>query len=410
MKKLTPSACGMPVPCILWLTLLLYACNKSEGVTSGCTTSGNNLTEAVLFTDATINNSTLFYDRCSGIDYIITGTVEVEGKLTIQPGVTIAFKQDAGLVIKPGGVLQAEGTEGNPIVFTSQNRKRGTWRGITFLSNSPGNILSYCHLKDGGGEGGYGQANIIVGSENVQAAVQISHCEIATSIKDGLLLHSGSQLLNFVSNRFQTNTAYGITTHIAEAWQMDKSNQFSNNGKEFIHLIGYGCSPIAKEVLLAAQSLPYFLSGCIHFSNRLVIDPGVRLYMDSHAGIVIEGSSGNASLKAVGNAALPITIAPLFPGQGKWSAVNIVSSSSYDNLIEYCNISGGGEEGIHHYGNAILNVSVTEGTTAITVRNNSIGNSAGYAIYVKQAGCTYNADIATANQFVNNKEGNVLFQ
>jgi hypothetical protein len=67
----------------------------------------------------------------AGSPYIVTGVVYVEGwsgpVLTIQPGVTVKFNSGAGIVVNYGntGALQALGTSGQPILFTSVNPAAG---------------------------------------------------------------------------------------------------------------------------------------------------------------------------------------------------------------------------------------------------------------------------------------------
>lgn len=76
--------------------------------------------------------------------YVIQGQVFVNSgiTLTIEPGtVVVGEKASKGtLIVKPGGILIAEGTPSNPIVFTSNQpvgaRDRGDWGGIVWLGNA----------------------------------------------------------------------------------------------------------------------------------------------------------------------------------------------------------------------------------------------------------------------------------
>ncbi|MBI5440096.1 MAG: right-handed parallel beta-helix repeat-containing protein, partial [Deltaproteobacteria bacterium] len=74
----------------------------------------------------------------------MTGDVTVQGTanpvLTIEPGVTVKFSPYQGLNVgwdSPGG-LQAVGTVGNPITFTSSaaSPTRGSWRHIYFSNKA----------------------------------------------------------------------------------------------------------------------------------------------------------------------------------------------------------------------------------------------------------------------------------
>lgn len=91
-----------------------------------------------------IETQTLSADK----KYLLQGQVFVkEGKtLTIEPG-TVIFgekKSKGTLVIERGGMLVADGTKENPIIFTSNqeagDRDRGDWGGIVWLGKARVNI------------------------------------------------------------------------------------------------------------------------------------------------------------------------------------------------------------------------------------------------------------------------------
>lgn len=77
--------------------------------------------------------------------YVLIGIVTVEdgAKLTIPAGVTIFGDKatNATLVVKQGGLIDAQGTQDAPIVFTSQlpvgQRAAGDWGGVILLGRAP---------------------------------------------------------------------------------------------------------------------------------------------------------------------------------------------------------------------------------------------------------------------------------
>ncbi|MCZ8070280.1 MAG: IPT/TIG domain-containing protein [Bacteroidota bacterium] len=96
----------------------------------------------------TISTNTLLI---SNLQYLLKGTVYVESgvTLTIQPGTTIFGDKSSFssmLIIMPGGKIEANGTEQEPIVFTSSApagfRNPGEWGGVHILGNAFVNQLS----------------------------------------------------------------------------------------------------------------------------------------------------------------------------------------------------------------------------------------------------------------------------
>lgn len=114
--------------------VLLSSCKKDDD-----NNGGGNTSQLVELT-GDLNTQTLTKDK----KYLLKGQVFVrDGKtLTIQPG-TVIFgdRRTRGvLVVDKGGVLNAEGTVSEPIVFTSNQepgiRDRGDWGGLVILGRA----------------------------------------------------------------------------------------------------------------------------------------------------------------------------------------------------------------------------------------------------------------------------------
>ncbi len=79
--------------------------------------------------------------------YLLLGNVFVtdNSALTVEPGTVIIgdFKSKGSLTISRGSKLIAEGTQTDPIIFTSSrsDKKEGDWGGIFILGNAPINTL-----------------------------------------------------------------------------------------------------------------------------------------------------------------------------------------------------------------------------------------------------------------------------
>jgi hypothetical protein len=376
--------------------MMLSSCKKEDEQLNNISAYRNDASQAQTVDYADINAAMVFEDRVNGVDYLITKDIQINAAVTVKPGVTFMFKDGAGFTVTENGSLKAIGTDGNEVYFTSESGKRGGWKGITFLSNS-GNVLSYCKIEHGGGANNFGSANVMIGVEGNSAVAEVSNSTITASKTDGIFMAERSNVLHFAGNNVTTNTAHPLTIHVSQAGQLDNGNVYTNNGKPDVRLYG-GNSSITTPVDINNTGVSYLVTGLVKASNAINIKPGVRLNMDNNAQIIVSGAQ--ASFNAVGNSAQPIIISSPYAATGVWNNIQFDAASSGNNHIEYCNISGGG------LGNAAGMISVVNGSS-VTVRNSTIANSAANGIYIQASTSHYNNDIATANTFTNNADGNV---
>lgn len=218
--------------------VLLSSCKKEQDPLTNISAFRKDASQAETMNVSSINKKMTLADRVNGLDYIITQNMLVNAELVIEPGVTIMFKEGAGLVVGEQGSLTAIGEKSNTIYFTSETGKRGAWKGIVFLSNSAKNVLSYCKVEHGGGVSDYASANVVVGAGSKKAQAEVSNCEITASKTDGIALSKGSKLNYFDYNKVNTNSAYAVTMFEEDIFPIAATNQFVNNGKDGINVIG----------------------------------------------------------------------------------------------------------------------------------------------------------------------------
>ena len=376
--------------------MMLSSCKKEDDQLNNISAYRTDASEAQLIDYSDINASMIFEDRVNGVDYLIAKDVQINAAVTVKPGVTFMFKDGAGFTVTENGSLKAMGTNGNEVYFTSESGKRGAWKGITFLSNS-GNVLEYCKIEHGGGANSFGSANVMIGTAENNASAEVSNSVITASKTDGIFMSERSSLLHFSGNTVTTNTAHPLAIHFSEVGQIEGGNTYTNNGKTEIRLYGND-NNITNVVNVSNVGMSYLVTGVVKANNAINVAPGVKLNMDNNAQIILNGSQ--ASFNAVGTSAQPIIISSPYAAAGVWNNIQFTGSNSANNRIEYCNISGGG------LGTADGMISVVNGSS-VTVRNSTIANSAANGIYIQAATSQYNNDIATANTFTNNADGNV---
>lgn len=114
-------------------TCNLGVCETTTDDTDNPVTDGVVDISGVLSADTTWTPDVTY--RLNGVVYVDPGVT-----LTIQPGTTILGTTGSVLTVERGGVLDARGTPGAPIVFTSAKapgeRRAGDWGGVVLLGDA----------------------------------------------------------------------------------------------------------------------------------------------------------------------------------------------------------------------------------------------------------------------------------
>ena len=141
----TTTSTTTPVPATVPVEGQSVTGGATPTVATGASTTGA-CTQGTTYAGTLSGKITTPMTLTSGNVYLLQGKVEVSGTtLTIEPGVTIAGAPGTGsstsyLIINNDGLLDANGTAGNPICFTSQiaqedptAAQEGQWGGVTLI-------------------------------------------------------------------------------------------------------------------------------------------------------------------------------------------------------------------------------------------------------------------------------------
>lgn len=163
---------------------------------------------------ATINQSSVTW-VAQPTAFVIDGTLYVQSTsgstLNVEAGTTVKFTSGSEIQIGTGdfGSLVANGTVGNPIVFTTSapagGEQPGQWDGIFFGQHTTGgSILNYCELSYGGGYAdSYNNGNINL--NDVPATLPtISNCTLSYSAGYGIYSDDSDPTL--INNTFFENS------------------------------------------------------------------------------------------------------------------------------------------------------------------------------------------------------------
>ena len=127
--------------------------------------------------DTTVGKASEWADF--GLPYELNGTMTVNAKLTLDPGVSILLQKNAEIYVDNNGSIIATGTSKKHITFDSalDGPQPGDWDYIDIESNASGlSTFSYVDFVHGGGSNGYGSLYINGRS------VQVDHCSFSESL------------------------------------------------------------------------------------------------------------------------------------------------------------------------------------------------------------------------------------
>ncbi len=347
---------------------------------------------ATLCDENAIEEDTTWEDIAPGneIDYVVECEISVRGNalLTIAPGVIIAFEgESSGIFTSEGGGLKAVGTQTDPIQFIGTSQNKGVWKGIYFGSNHPENILDYVTVQHAGrsASGQSGEKGAVQLSRKEDSKATITNCTIENNDGYGLFVTDESELEGFSNNTFLNNDQSPVGLFFNQLGALDDASDYQGNGDNYIEVRENEIEDDAVQ--MASVNIPYRFteSKKYNIKNALVIDPGNTLEFASGAGFRQGEQSSDCaattgSLNATGTMASPITFKGVTDGKGTWLGLGF-NSSSPDNKLIYCEISGGGSDEIYNGSDFPANVTM-QCESSLLIQNSTISDSGGHGIYL----------------------------
>lgn len=242
------------------LAVGMASCTKDDTTTPTTTTGGNKVVSGLINSDVTWSSDTV---------YQLAGRVVVPAgvTLTIEPGTLIKGQTETGslasvLIIARGGKINAEGTEANPIIFTSleDNIEKGEmagtnltrtnnelWGGLIILGSAPisaengdtetnieglpanesygifggsdvndnSGVLKYVSVRHGGTLIGEGNEINGITFGGVGAGTTVDHVEIYATLDDGVEFFGGTVNVDNLLVYFQGDDGVDIDMNYA---------------------------------------------------------------------------------------------------------------------------------------------------------------------------------------------------
>ncbi len=330
--------------------------------------------------------------------YIITDNIRVnDGRLVIQPGTEIRFDQGAGLRIDSDGILEADGTEDEPILFTATSQSRGWWDGLYFVGTThPHNLLNHVIIEYGGGDAQHSStepANLTISrslSGNA-ASVTLTNSILRHSGGFGLFLHSNGSMPESGSNIYTENADGPAAVDAARLHFLDHDSEFTgnDNGNNVVRVIG---NAVEGNVRWQSLDVPYFVTGDVTVSDsEFTIDPGATFYFDAETEFRLRSG---AEFTISGTPDEPITFTASEQTPGWWNGVWVVATTHPNNVMEHVIIEYGGREEFHsstNPANLTVSRSLSSNAASLTLKNSTLRNGAGLGLYLHNNGSLPNS-------------------
>ena len=290
--------------------------NQLDSNVTGNTGSSNG-TDAIEVRGGVITSSHTwvvqdFYFNVTDATHVYNGAT-----LTIPPGCLVKFNAGTALYIGyySGATLNADGTSGNPITFTSNvsTPAPGDWSGIVFFNSTDdaSTIMDYCTVE----YGGYDSYNSNIHCNSASPTIQ--NCTIQHSDEYGIYC-DGYSAPTLTNNTISNNGSYPITEFCDMLDSNVTGNTGSANGTNAIEVRG---GAILSSHTWVVQGFYFNVTAATHVYNgaTLTIPPGCLVKFDSGTALYI-GYYSAATLNAVGTSVNPITFTSneATPAPGDW--------------------------------------------------------------------------------------------
>ena len=329
-----------------------------------------------------INTATTWSNHASGVDYIVEAGCYfgvVGATLTIEPGTTVEFGNDAGIWIGESGALNAQGSSGNIITFTGAQKTRGFWKGLNFYAtNNIENELEYVLVEYGGSDYETQYSNVALGNGG-KSRLSITNTTLREASNFGFYMENDeSEIDAFANNTITSNGEGAVFVHQHAAGMLDASTNYTGNDIDaaFINTeINY---PTDLDMTWQKLDVPYRITGSgLTVVSEVTIDAGTNIEFEQDTRIVVRDAG---SLDASGSAGNPITFTGVEKTPGYWQGILFRNTVSNNNKLHYCVVEYGGGNDTDD-----ANIKIGRNNKAVvSINNSTIRNASKFGILLLQ--------------------------
>lgn len=268
---------------------------------------------------------------------LLTPDISPGVTITLKPGVKIIFGMDVGLTLNADQVLNAVGTEAEPIILTGAMRTRGFWKGLVFSGTSRVSTLDWVTVEYAGNLRSDAQAaavKLIADSRGVRLAM--SHTTLRESAGWGFHAGGSAVISLFAQNTLTLNTLGPASLDAEVVGALDAASTFTGNDVDQLQVRG---SRLSAAATWPAIDVPYFVTSNVALQADLTVAPGARFTMGAGAGLRI---SGDAALIAAGTAEHPILFTGATSTRGAWLGLRFDLTNNTRNVLRYVTVEWAG--------------------------------------------------------------------
>jgi hypothetical protein len=312
---------------------------------------------------------------------LFSGDTEVAAAVTVEPGATFLFDEDAGLYVSADGSFAASGAADDPIVFSGLEETRGYWKGLSFIGTASGaNVLDHVVIEYGGSSYWYwgeDRVNLVVR----EATVAVRNTELRESAGWGFYFYF-PDVTAFENNEIYANVSGPGYLRSNNCGQLSDTSSYAGNDIDYVVL---EADTIDVSQTWAALDVPYLLLGYHSVEAALTIMPGAELIFEEEAGLEVKSTGG---LDAQGNATAPIVFSGAQATAGFWKGLCFHGQESGPNILDNVTVEYGGSS-YWFWGDDLVNILSRE--ASVTINNSTIQHSAGWGVY------SYYGQVSTDN-------------
>ncbi len=326
-----------------------------------------------------------------GLPYMVTGPLTINKDMTINNGVEMYFKQNAGMQIT--GKLDVSGTADMPVIMDGVNSSPGSWMGIHVKGQVNASSLSILNAGGGKFTGLNEKASLVA-----EDLLTIRNSTISGSGGIGLFMPGDAHIRyaeNFSGNTLENNASSAVRIRMDDVTKVVNGNTIkSPDGIPAIEIHMGLDDPLGTWINLDGNYDYRILESLtLKATKKLHIEAGVNIKMS--VGTILTVSGG---LKALGSAGSEITIEGVQSNKGYWDGIFVNTSDTVQ--LEHVIIRDGGGA-FEDKANLIIQgeTNIAAGTV-LSVTNSILNNSKGYGVIIKPGASDFGINEPASNNTI----------